>query len=155
MEHNEKVSGDAQKVTDANAVLANPLAGRTREQLIKEADEFCEEHGMPEHKEIMRKAAQVAAKPVDFDDMEDLVSRSSASIDSMLTEAGRLKKRKLRCGSNSLTSGSSQSNYGCWWSLALWQLLYVVSSAIRASSHKSFLGTRPRSVFDQRSECER
>ena len=74
MEHNEKVSGDTQKVTDANAVLANPMAGRSREQLIKDADEFCEEQGLTEHKEMMRKAAQVAARPVDFDDMEDLVS---------------------------------------------------------------------------------
>lgn len=45
---------------NANAKLANPLAGLSKEELIRGASEFCDSHDLQEYKEDMIKGALVA-----------------------------------------------------------------------------------------------
>ena len=52
-----------------NAKLANPLAGISHEQLMADAAEFAQTHGLVEYKEALQKGAIVAQDPPAFESL--------------------------------------------------------------------------------------
>ncbi|KAE8227425.1 hypothetical protein CF319_g119 [Tilletia indica] len=55
-----------------SAALANPLEGISHEQLLKDAAQFCRDHGMEDHIKDMQKGALVAQDPLSFEELEEL-----------------------------------------------------------------------------------
>lgn len=54
---------------NVNAVLANPLAGLSYEQLIADGDDFAKSHGLEALGELFQKGALVAQNPLAFNDL--------------------------------------------------------------------------------------
>jgi hypothetical protein len=52
-----------------NAVLANPLAGLSYEQLMADGDNFAKSHGLEDLGELFQKGALVAQNPLAFNDL--------------------------------------------------------------------------------------
>lgn len=61
-EHAEKVDGQrkASVAPSAAALLRNPLAGMSEEDVIADVDDFIETRGLSEHREVFRKGALLA-----------------------------------------------------------------------------------------------
>ncbi|KAJ6546713.1 hypothetical protein DFH09DRAFT_821589, partial [Mycena vulgaris] len=56
-----------------NAKLANPLRGVSREQLMRDVDQFAEEKGLKHLSAELRKGALVAQDPQDFSFLIDIL----------------------------------------------------------------------------------
>ena len=56
-------------IRDLNAKLANPLAGISHEQLMADAAEYAQTHGLAEYTETMQKGALVAQDPTLFESL--------------------------------------------------------------------------------------
>ena len=66
------VSADAVPRDHLNAMFENPLAGKSREQLFADVDEFCNKHNLSEYNELFRKGALVAQNPSGAQDLDIL-----------------------------------------------------------------------------------
>ncbi|KAI9655573.1 MAG: hypothetical protein M1821_005366 [Bathelium mastoideum] len=55
-----------------NAVFENPLADVPREQLFQDVEAFCQEHGLMDHVEVMKKGALVSQRPYAIDEIDEL-----------------------------------------------------------------------------------
>ncbi|KAB8337295.1 hypothetical protein FH972_021596 [Carpinus fangiana] len=55
-----------------DAKIQNPLAGMTREELMADVDAFAAEHALTELSPLLRRAALVAQRPTEFDDMPEI-----------------------------------------------------------------------------------
>ena len=54
------------------AVFENPLEGIPREQLMLDVEQFCQEHGLNDHVEVMKKGALVSQRPYAIQEMDEL-----------------------------------------------------------------------------------
>jgi hypothetical protein len=63
-----------------NAMLENPLAGKPREAVIRDAKRFANEHGMGEDEMDFVKGALVAQRPNDFEDIPELSEEDKAAL---------------------------------------------------------------------------
>lgn len=59
-------------VEQLSAVFENPLAGKTREELLADVEAFCQQWELMDHIEDFRKGALVAQNPRDYADMPEL-----------------------------------------------------------------------------------
>ncbi|KAF7362784.1 MFS domain-containing protein [Mycena venus] len=66
------VDPSLKELTDANAKLANPLRGISREQLMRDVDQFAEEKGLKHLSAELRKGALVAQDPQAFESIDIL-----------------------------------------------------------------------------------
>ncbi|WWD02360.1 hypothetical protein V865_000399 [Kwoniella europaea PYCC6329] len=64
----------------ARATLQNALHGIPKAQLIKESDEFCDAHGLEEHKDTFRKGALLAQRPGEWAAIDELNAEEKAAI---------------------------------------------------------------------------
>lgn len=55
-----------------NAIFENPLAGVPREQLLRDVEDFCQQHDLMEHVENMKKGALAAQSPWDIHNIPEL-----------------------------------------------------------------------------------
>jgi len=60
--------------------LENPLYDIEKSDLIKQAEQFADEHGLSEDKELFIKAAILAQNPKNFHDLEELSDEDKASL---------------------------------------------------------------------------
>nr|XP_019006735.1 uncharacterized protein I203_00328 [Kwoniella mangroviensis CBS 8507]OCF70196.1 hypothetical protein I203_00328 [Kwoniella mangroviensis CBS 8507] len=65
----------------ARATLQNALHGIPKAQLIKESDEFCDAHGLEEHKDTFRKGALLAQRPGEWAAIDELNAEEKAAIE--------------------------------------------------------------------------
>ena len=72
-----------------NAMLENPLAGKSRESVIRDARRFAREHGMAEHEEDFVKGALVARDPDNFEDIPELSDEDKAALRFEITHKWR------------------------------------------------------------------
>jgi hypothetical protein len=72
-----------------NAMLENPLAGKSRETVIRDARRFAQENGLGEHEEIFVKGALVAQRPNDFENIPELSEEDKAALRFELTHKWR------------------------------------------------------------------
>ena len=63
-----------------NAKLANPLAGISHEQLMADAADFAQTHGLAEHTETLQKGALVAQDPPAFESLPLLTEADRAVL---------------------------------------------------------------------------
>lgn len=63
-----------------NAMLENPLAGKSREAVIRDAKRFANEHGMGDDEMDFVKGALVAQRPNDFEDIPELSEEDKAAL---------------------------------------------------------------------------
>jgi len=63
-----------------NAMLENPLAGKSREAVIRDARRFARDHGMEEDAEDFVKGALVAQRPDDFENIPELTEEDKAAL---------------------------------------------------------------------------
>lgn len=55
-----------------NAVFENPLAGVSKEALLKDVDEFCARHNLMQYVQEFRKGALVSQNPSNIQDIEEI-----------------------------------------------------------------------------------
>lgn len=71
------------------------------------------EHGLTEHQEVIRKGAQVAAAPVDFDELEDLTEEEKAALRLEFTNKWKQPKQLwllvISCSMAAVVQGQDQS----------------------------------------------
>src|SRR5579871_6884986 len=72
-----------------NAMLENPLAGKSRETIIRDARRFARDHGMAEDEEDFVKGALVAQRPDDFEDIAELSEEDKAALRFEITHKWR------------------------------------------------------------------
>jgi hypothetical protein len=63
-----------------NAMLQNPLAGKSREVLIRDVKSFVRDNGFEEDEEIFIKGALVAQRPDDIENIADLTDEDKAAL---------------------------------------------------------------------------
>ena len=63
-----------------NAMLENPLAGKSREAVIRDAKRFANDHGMGEDEMDFVKGALVAQRPNDFENIPELSEEDKAAL---------------------------------------------------------------------------
>ncbi|KAF2161917.1 hypothetical protein M409DRAFT_58694 [Zasmidium cellare ATCC 36951] len=84
--HEEKIGIERQDVLDVPAdqnlstVFENPLAGIPRENLLKNVEEFCQQHDLMEHIEVFRKGALIAQRPNAVQEIDDLTAEDKEQI---------------------------------------------------------------------------
>jgi hypothetical protein len=66
--------------TALNAMLENPLAGQSRESVIRDARKFAQDHGMADSEEDFVKGALVAQRPNDFENIPELSEEDKATL---------------------------------------------------------------------------
>jgi hypothetical protein len=66
--------------TALNAMLENPLAGQSRESVIRDARKFAQDHGMADSEEDFIKGALVAQRPNDFENIPELSEEDKATL---------------------------------------------------------------------------
>ncbi|KAG8686806.1 hypothetical protein FRC11_008342 [Ceratobasidium sp. 423] len=66
--------------SNANAKLANPLAGIPHTKLEEQAHEFAHSHGLSEYADVIRKGALVAQDPLGFDSLSQLTLEEKAEL---------------------------------------------------------------------------
>ncbi|KDQ21959.1 hypothetical protein BOTBODRAFT_26364 [Botryobasidium botryosum FD-172 SS1] len=74
------ISAEHSVDVDEDAVLANPLAGIPREQLLRDAEAFARERGLEDHVDVFRKGALVAQDPLAFDSLPELNEEEKAAL---------------------------------------------------------------------------
>jgi hypothetical protein len=52
--------------------IQNPLAGMTREELLKDVDNFAKKHSLTDMMPLLHKAALVAQRPTEYDDIPEI-----------------------------------------------------------------------------------
>lgn len=65
--------------------VVNPLAHLTKQQLLEQADAFCDEKGLEEHRDLIRRGALVAQSPASYQVMEELSQEEKDAITYELT----------------------------------------------------------------------
>jgi hypothetical protein len=65
--------------------VVNPLAHLTKQQLLEQADAFCVEKGLEEHRDLIRRGALVAQNPASYQLMEELSPEEKDAITYELT----------------------------------------------------------------------
>ncbi|CAK4035009.1 MFS sugar transporter [Lecanosticta acicola] len=73
---------DNQKLS---AVFENPLAGVSRDDLMQDVTEFCQQYDLMKHLEVMKKGALVAHRPFAAQDIDELSAEEKAQISRELT----------------------------------------------------------------------
>ena len=63
-----------------NAMLENPLAGKSRESVIRDARRYARDHGMAEDEEDFVKGALVAREPDNFENIPELSEEDKAAL---------------------------------------------------------------------------
>ncbi|KAF2231111.1 hypothetical protein EV356DRAFT_490827 [Viridothelium virens] len=63
-----------------NAVFENPLANVPREQLMQDVEQFCEQYGLTDHVEVMKKGALVSQRPYAIQEMDELTPDDKAVL---------------------------------------------------------------------------
>lgn len=84
-QHEEKV-GERNDVLDVqdqklSAVFENPLAGLSKETLLKNVEEFCQQHELMDYIEVFRKGALIAQRPQAVQQMDDLTAADKEQIE--------------------------------------------------------------------------
>jgi len=99
-----------------NAMLENPLAGKSREAVMNDARKFARDNGMGEDEDLFAKAALVAQRPNDFENIPELTDEDKAALRFEITHKWRqpftlywLVGRRLLPG----FANSSDVQYGC------------------------------------------
>lgn|SRR2546423_384149 len=72
-----------------NAMLENPLAGKSRESVIRDARRFARDHGMAEDEEDFVKGALVARDPDNFENIPELSEEDKAALRFEITHKWR------------------------------------------------------------------
>lgn len=72
-----------------NAMLENPLAGKSRESVIRDARRFARDHGMAEYEEDFVKGALVARDPDNFENIPELSEEDKAALRFEITHKWR------------------------------------------------------------------
>jgi len=72
-----------------NAMLENPLHGKPRETVIRDARRFARDHGMAEDEEDFVKGALVAQNPDKFEDIPELSDEDKAALRFEITHKWR------------------------------------------------------------------
>jgi chorismate mutase len=72
-----------------NAMLENPLAGKLRESVIRDAKRFAREHGMAEDEQDFVKGALVARDPDNFENIPELSEEDKAALRFEITHKWR------------------------------------------------------------------
>lgn len=62
--------GDNADQKELNKLMENPLRGKSREELFKDIDEYCQLHQLEDIKEDLRKGALIAQSPRDFESLD-------------------------------------------------------------------------------------
>ena len=70
--HPEAQRTDSGDMISASAKIQNVLHGQPKEQVIAEADAFCDKYGLQADREIFRKGALLAQKPHDYQFIDEL-----------------------------------------------------------------------------------
>lgn len=65
---------------NVNAILANPLAGLSYEQLMADGDNFAKSHGLGDLGELFQKGALVAQDPLAFNDLPFLTAEDKKAL---------------------------------------------------------------------------
>jgi len=119
-EHNEKAerrisTGSDTTLTnnDVNSKLANPLAGRSKESLYKEADTLADKYDLQDIQPLLRKGALVAQAPVGFDEIQELSEDEKEALRSEFTHKWRQPKKLyllvFACSMAAVVQGQDQS----------------------------------------------
>jgi hypothetical protein len=72
-----------------NAMLENPLAGKSRESVIRDARRFAHDHGMAEDEDDFVKGALVAREPDNFENIPELSEEDKAALRFEITHKWR------------------------------------------------------------------
>src|ERR1700694_433238 len=72
-----------------NAMLENPLAGKSREAVIRDARKFAHDHGMGDSEEDFVKGALVAQRPNDFENIPELTEEDKEALRFEITHKWR------------------------------------------------------------------
>ena len=72
-----------------NAMLENPLHGKSRETIIRDARRFARDHGMAEDEEDFVKGALVAQNSDKFEDIPELSDEDKAALRFEITHKWR------------------------------------------------------------------
>jgi hypothetical protein len=72
-----------------NAMLENPLAGKSRETIIRDARRFARDHDMAEDEEDFVKGALVAQNPDNFEDIPELTEADKIALRREITHKWR------------------------------------------------------------------
>jgi hypothetical protein len=72
-----------------NAMLENPLAGKSRESVIRDARRFARDHGMAEDEDDFVKGALVAREPDNFENIPELSEEDKAALRFEITHKWR------------------------------------------------------------------
>lgn len=68
------------EIENLNAKLANPLAGLSHEQLIKDGEAFALKNGLQDLSELFKKGALVAQDPLAFEGLPLLVDEEKQAL---------------------------------------------------------------------------
>ena len=75
-----RISAQSERMREnANAILANPLAGISRDQLLYDGEAFAKEHGLGHLVDEFRKGAVVAQDPLAFESL-DILSEDEKEV---------------------------------------------------------------------------
>lgn len=89
--HDNKEEGDlnpaAAEMIQGKAAgkVVNPLAHLSKQQLMEQADAFCNEKGLEEHRDLIRRGALVAQNPAAYQVMDELSEEEKNAITHELT----------------------------------------------------------------------
>jgi hypothetical protein len=64
-----------------NAVFENPLADVPKDTLLRNVEEFCQEHDLMEQCDIMKRGALAAKSPGNIDDIAELTEEDKAILE--------------------------------------------------------------------------
>ena len=76
--HTDTIEAPAEKL---NALFQNPLEGISKDQLMKDVENFCQEHGLMDHVRSFRKGALVAQHAGNPRDIEELSEEDIAHLE--------------------------------------------------------------------------
>jgi hypothetical protein len=79
--HPEAQRTGSDDVISASAKIQNVLHGQPKEQVIAEADAFCDKFGLQADRDVFRKGALLAQKPHDFQFIDELSQEDKDAIE--------------------------------------------------------------------------
>ncbi|OAV91063.1 hypothetical protein PTTG_03315, partial [Puccinia triticina 1-1 BBBD Race 1] len=81
--HAEKAALDPelQRIAQLSAKLENPLSGFSTHELVLQAEEFCQAHGLTDQLENFKRGAILAANPHDLDRIPAITAEERQFID--------------------------------------------------------------------------
>lgn len=83
--HDPKTDAELKLVTNANAKLANPLKGISRKQMLRDVDEFAQQHDLNDIVPELQKGALIAQDPASFESIDLLTEEDKVFLREEIT----------------------------------------------------------------------